>query len=277
MKHAVLMMVHKNPEHVQAFIDWLLKHKVSVVVHVDRNQSTLHATLTEQFAHQSMVCIISNPVSVNWSGVSQVKAEIALIEQAVQTFPDADYYHLISGECQPLFCPDEWDRFLDGKSYLESEELPEYEWRVRRFMPFGESPKNRTLPYRLASRMLREVQRIMPMRNNFGDEARLKGGNWFSLCRADVMTVRLHLNSAFVKRFRMTRCADEHFLQILFAQLGIHFHNYNLRYCVWHEGKASPEYLTIEQLSQARESGRYLFARKVDDTVFKEYSRKRLQ
>lgn len=277
MKHTVLMMVHKDAERVQAFIYWLLQYRISVVVHVDRNQSSLHSALTQYFAQQPMVCIIDNPVSVNWSGVSQVKAEVALIEKAGQIFPETDYYHLVSGECQPLVEPGKWDFFLDGKSYLECEELPEYEWRIRRFMPFGESTRNRTLPYRLASRALREIQRVMPMRSNFGEEAKLKGGNWFSLCRADVMAIRPHLDDAFVKRFKMTRCADEHFLQILFAQLGIRFNHHNLRYCVWHEGKASPEYLTIEQLTKAQESEQYLFARKVDSKVSKEYSRERLQ
>ena len=277
MKHTVLMMVHKDLERARSFIHWLVQHGVSVVVHVDQNQSALHASLTEYFDQQPLVCVIDNPVRVNWSGVSQVKAEIALIKKAGQKFPDADYYHLISGECQPLFCPDDWERFLDGRSYLESESLPEYEWRIRRFMPFGESPKNRTLPYRLVSRVLREAQRVMPMRNNFGDEAKLKGGNWFSLCRTDVMAIQAYLDNAFVKRFRMTRCADEHFLQILFAQLDIHFNHHNLRYSVWLEGRASPEYLTMPELSKAQESGQYLFARKADSTVSREYSRKKLQ
>lgn len=277
MKHTVLMMVHKDAERVQAFIIWLLQYSVSVVVHVDRNQSSLHSALTQYFAQQPMVCVIDHPVSVNWSGVSIVQAEMLLIHQATKFFPESDYYHFLSGECQPLFTPDKWHHFLDGGSYLECEDLPEYEWRIRRFMPFGESPKNRTLPYRLISRVLREIQRPLPKRTNFGDEARLKGGQWFSLCRADFMTVSKKLNNDFLKRFSMTRCADEHFMQILFSQIEINFHPHNLWYSVWHDGKASPEYLTIDQLMKAQESNQYLFARKVDDKVFKGFSRKRLQ
>lgn len=277
MRHVILMMVHKDTDRTQTFIDWFVKHNVPVVLHVDRNQRALFDALTKYFAQQSLVFVIQDPVNVNWSGLSQVKAEIALIKQAMTTFPDADYYHLISGECLPLFYPDEWDGFLDGKSYLECQNLPEYEWRIRRFMPFGESPKNRTLLYRLISRVLRDMQRVIPMRSNFGDEAKLKGGNWFSLCRSDVKKILPRLNSNLLERLKLTRCADEHFLQILFAQAAIDFHHHNLRYSVWHDGKASPEYLSEEQLLKAQEDGHYLFARKVNNKVFKEFSRKRLQ
>lgn len=277
MKNTVLMLVHKDLDRVKKSADWFLKHDVSLVIHVDNKRSEIKKSLSDYFKNSSSVHVIEDPVSVNWSGLSIVEAEVKMVKKAAEHFPDSDYYHLISGECQPLFKPDEWSRFLNGKSYLECENLPEYEWRIRRFMPFGESPKNRTLLYRLVSKALKEIQSFFPLRKNFGSEAQLKGSQWFSLCHHDFMMIHKHLDKDFLKRFTMTRCADEHFVQILFAQLKIDYNPYNLMYTIWASGKASPEYLTLDQLSEARQSGRYLFARKVDDIIFNEFSRERLQ
>ncbi|MCM2972791.1 beta-1,6-N-acetylglucosaminyltransferase [Larsenimonas suaedae] len=262
--HVVMMLAHKDKEQLALLIDYYCQHEVGVVVHIDAKQEQLHQALSQHYAGNERVVVLERPVRVNWSGVSLVEAERRLMRSALTCFPEAEYFHLVSGDCLPVLPPAQWASILQGRTSLESRRLPEFEWRMRCYMPFGESPKNRTFAYRLTSLALRKLQlMLLPKRSNFGAEAELKGSQWFSMTCSDMKAVDAACDDAFMKRLKHTRCSDEHFMQILFAELGLDFDNDDRRYIQWESGKASPEYLNDRQISEAAKSRTYLFARKV--------------
>ena len=150
---------------------------------------------------------------------------------------------------------------LKDRDLIECSLRPGYEWRINRYNILGENPRNRQHYHIKAFKWVRDLQRSFPPRSNFLADRIFFGSQWWSLRKTTLDQMMARDMNAFSKRFSWTRCADEHFFQILFAETGLETAG-SLRY-VDFQNTASPKYLSPGELIAATEQGA-LFARKVD-------------
>jgi len=268
-------MVFQKPEQATWLINLLVVLGAHVVVHIDKKCLPLFAKMIAQQSGREEVVFVSQPVVVNWAGFSQVKATLKGIEAALSAWPSVRFIHLMSGECMPLMSFDEMEKIIQAdKSALDFIEIarkPQYDWRINRYLIFGESPKNRGRWHNLMFKRVRDVQSRFRPRSNIPRDEIYMGSQWWSL-RVEVVRQILSLPNfdEFCRKFRWTRCADEHFFQILYARLGIDFPITNRRYIDFPLGAGSPRSLNLEEIVLARTTGHF-FARKVPLEVAQDY------
>jgi hypothetical protein len=267
-------MVFKQPEHVNWLLQLLTAQGASVVLHVDRKALPAFAAWLPRWRERPRVHLVPDPVVVNWAGFSQVQATLRCLRLALERVPNFTHLHLMSGECLPLRpladIGAEMDRLTRaGESDLiESRRRPGVDWRINRFNVLGEHPRNREPLHNAVFLRLRNLQSRLglPPRRNFRADEILYGSQWWSLHRDTVeRMLRWPSLPDFQRRFRFTRCADEHFFQMLHQRLGLRASD-PLRYCEFPPGVASPRLLPLPELQRLRAEG-CLFARKVQPAV----------
>lgn len=272
MKHAVILMVHKSPDHVEWLAHQLAALGAFVVLHVDRRERAAFDGLRlPREAGVPVAHLLEQPVVVNWSGFSQVRATALGINWIREHLPSVRYLHLMSGECLPLrrFAEIE-PLMLDAGGapvdLLDSSRKPWLDWRINRFCLFGEHSKNRTDLYNAIFRRVVALQSRLPARRNVPPADLRQGSQWWSLHRSSVEAMYASVDlRRFNAGFRWTRCADEHYFQILHHRAGLRTRG-NLRDIEFQPGMASPNYLGLERLEAARRGGQ-AFARKVQPAV----------
>jgi hypothetical protein len=144
---------------------------------------------------------------------------------------------------------------------------PGYEWRTSRYNLFGESPHNLRHWHNQFIKWARDAQlRWLPPRPNFAFDEVWFGSSWWLLRGESVRAICAGLDQERLARdFRWSRCADEHFFQILDRRAGLEATSSH-RFDDFPPGAASPRYLALEELLVARAQGLH-FARKVTPEV----------
>ena len=82
---------------------------------MDKKQQTLFEQLKEYYSTYENVYVIENRITVNWSGLSQVKATLNLLDAVKSTGKTYDYVHFISGQDLLLMSQHELDSFIQQK------------------------------------------------------------------------------------------------------------------------------------------------------------------
>jgi hypothetical protein len=271
-------MVFKQPEQVDWQLRWLLAQGAAVVLHIDRKALPAFGPLLARWRVEPLLHPVPDPVVVNWAGFSQVEATLRCLRTALDREPGFRHLHLMSGECVPLRPMAEIAQAVDRLSaagvsdLIESRAWPAMNLRINRFNILGESPRNREPAFNAAFVRLRKLQfRLgLPERKNFRPEEILFGGQWWTAHRATVeRMLQGPAMDDFVRRFRWTRCADEHFFQMLRHRLGLRAVGSH-RFCEVPPGLASLRYMALPDLHRLRDEG-YLFARKVAPQVARSY------
>lgn len=160
LRHAFIMSVHTNMEQLQVLVTAL--HFGDVYIHVDKKQEALYQNLKETYKNNPNVFLVSDRVSVNWSGFSQVQATLKLLELVESTKRKYDYIHFISGQDLPLMSHAQMDAYIESKGidkqFVEVNDIDSYKWRLTQYSFFRENPNNRKKLYRLTDIVLRLIQ-----------------------------------------------------------------------------------------------------------------------
>ena len=183
LRHAFIMSVHTNMEQLQVLVTAL--HFGDVYIHVDKKQEALYQNLKETYKNNPNVFLVSDRVSVNWSGFSQVQATLKLLELVESTKRKYDYIHFISGQDLPLMSHAQMDAYIESKGidkqFVEVNDIDSYKWRLTQYSFFRENPNNRKKLYRLTDIVLRLIQMPFIRRKNFKGFELYKGSSWFSI------------------------------------------------------------------------------------------------
>jgi len=274
----VLLMVYKQSDHVDWLVRWLVAQGAFVVLHVDRKAQGAFAPHLPSWQAMSSVHVLQNNVTVNWAGFSQVEATLRGVTWALDHLPDFARLHLMSGECLALAPMAEIATRMNRLAHageadlIECRSRPGAAWRINRYNILGENPHNREHLHNLAFRWFRDLQvRLgLPVRGNFRPEDIVFGGQWWSMHRSSLVGMLDQPDLAFYcRKFRWTRCSDEHFFQIRHRAVGLRAAG-SQRFLEVRDGAASPRYLPLKELQQRYDEG-YLFARKVTPEVSQAY------
>ena len=269
MKHAYLIVAHDNFEQLNTLLNLLDDERNDIYLHIDKKSAGFSPEMLSGALSRASLHLVRRG-SITWGGYSQIRTTLLLLKQACKTAHS--YYHLLSGVDLPLKTQSEIHSFFEhnpDREYIavdnklhRDEALAE---RVRYFYPFQDiigrhhSPLYdflRTLQGKLvALQMKLKISRI-PAAAPYV----YKGSNWFSISHEAALYL-LSRQKEIRRRFRMSSCGDEFYLQTVFmlSPFAKKLADNNLRFIDWDRGM--PYTFTGEDYELLMNSG-MLFARK---------------
>ncbi|WP_447502682.1 beta-1,6-N-acetylglucosaminyltransferase [Aeromonas caviae] len=270
MNIVYFIQCHKNLEQVIFLVDSLkLSESDKVVIHVDGKNRKLNFLLRSHYYNSIQVFIINNPISVSWSGFSQVQATLKMIDFVYVNNICFDYCCLLSGE-DIVLNVESFKSYLtkySGLSFIEfRDDREKYFWRINKFNFWRESRFSQKFFVRALSSFFIKVQSLLGVkRSNFDEDEIHIGSQWFTISRQHMDLFYRVMDKEYLRRYKYTSCADEHFFQMLFKSCvdPLEYRGINLRFIDFPYGSSSPRYLSIADLNSIKDIADIFIARKV--------------
>lgn len=280
-KHAYLILAHKNFGQLRKLIG-LLDHPLNdIYVHVDAKAKDFNPDDWSDAVRSSGLIFLSERISVNWGGVSIMRAELALLRAAASK-EKYNYYHLLSGMDLPIKSQETIHRFFDehkGKEFINLWEFKKSNLsRFRYFTIFPEGEANfRT---RIVNHIFKGLQMAVGFRINKNIDFYF-GSQWFSITD-DLARFVIGKENWLEKVFRHTSTCDEIFLPTLVCNSQFKDRLYipspvesnkgptlgNMRFIDWTRGESVRHPWTFRAEDDALlQSVPHFWARKFDETV----------
>ena len=274
MKHAIMIMAHKNVEHLCRIIGYF-NRQCEVFIHVDKKtRFSLHEK--EMLKRMGQIRFFSQKYEVNWGGTSVLECEMFLMRKALEQ-SDADYFHLLSGQDYPVRPLSEFLDFFeqnDGKEFIQYSQLPHPHWedgtyrRLQYYYPYDlasdkEKPRE-WVREQVKQQVIRGLKRPIP------DEFdHLYGGSqWFSITRKAVKMLLEYTRDhpSLYQRMWMTFAPEECYVATVLVNLlnKDSIQSTNFRFIHWHfENGNRPANLGKEHFHYLLEKECF-FARKME-------------
>lgn len=213
-KHAYLILAHKNFNQLHKLIELLDDERNDIYVHVDAKAKNFDISAFDDAVTKSKLVFLPNRISVNWGGVSIMRAELALLKEATST-DHYDYYHLLSGMDLPIKPQSEVHEFFDahkGKEFInlwamKTQTLSRF--RYFTVFPEGEHPFHT----RIINHIFKGLQMAVGFRINRDVDFKF-GAQWFSITD-DLARYVVEHEPWLEKVFHRTSTCDEIFLPTL--------------------------------------------------------------
>lgn len=264
MRQAWLIMAHNEFNVLQRLISALDAPESAFFIHFDKKLSVLPDLRVEQ----GSLLMLEKRVDVRWGTVSQLEAELLLLETARRAGPFG-HYHILSGVHLPLKPLDELIHFYE--EHLDEEIMRfwpidegDADFKLRRFhFPIKDFknpvPWRRNLCQRTWTAMIK-VQKIFGIRH-MKDQSFRKTDQWLSLTEAACRYL-VENKKEILKKYRWAFCPDEYFIASELSDNPGLFRLYdcpNLLYVKF--DRESPISFSLEDLPRLQQTG-YWWARK---------------
>ena len=284
MKHAYLILAHKNWNQLMTLLSFLDDSRNDIYIHIDRRVVDVPWEQIRNSVQKARIVFVKRLTSA-WGDYSLVKAELQLLEEATRS-PHA-YYHLLSGQDLPLKPQNEIHDFFASrpeaeyvvikKSPVEGVHSPDrrqrYYFFFLRWNTFLDKTGIAYLYLRRFQKLSILVQKWLRVNRVKGMEDQLYyGSQWFSI--TDAFARYLLTQRAYIKKhFRWTFIPDEHFLQTVLMRSPFRDRVSQIptRVINWQTGTLTlknghPSDFTAADYEFLRSSD-CLFARKFDETT----------
>lgn len=212
-KHAYLILAHAQPGQLRKLLGLLDHPRIDLFVHIDA-KAGFDASALDGCCKHSAVHFVEPRISVNWGGVSIMRATLALLKEATRE-GHYDFYHLVSGMDLPIKPQDEMLVFFDahpGQEFLKM--WPFEAQRESRFRYFTLFPEGRHFFLtNLINNMFKGILMALHIRINRDIEFRF-AAQWFSI--TDDFARHVIGQEAWLEKvFRHTSTCDEVFMPTL--------------------------------------------------------------
>lgn len=278
MRHAILIIAHRNFDHLLYLVDYF-DGDFDIYIHLDK-KSKITPDELYRLRRANGVCGVYRKYSVRWGGYRFLKTILFLVAQ-VAARGGVDYAHLISGSDMPVRKLNEFKAFFSGRpvhEYLENFPLPTSRWtggglnRIRYYhlhdyldmhRPGNAKRQQAFLRFQEKWHLRRKISEGLP--RFYG------GGNWWSLswdCLAYVAEYT-RKNRRLLRRLRFSFASDELYFQtvIMNSPFASRVIGHHLRYIDWRFRNGNmPANLDASDLERIMASP-CLFARKVEFPV----------
>lgn len=277
MKHAILLLWHKNIKQLLELID-CFDDDFYFYIHIDKkNRESI-----EDLKKKNNVYIYKK-YKVYWGGINILKSELFLLEKILKDskIKKYEYVHFFSGQDYPIKELQYIKKFFEtnkGKEFVHYMKVPSPVWenntyerylyyRLYDFFDYrtrsGRRKVNSIIQFQKKHRLTRAEPKYF---------AQLYGGsNWMSITLncAEYIISNKKKHKCFYNRLKYTFAPEETYFQtiILNSHFASHVENWNLRYIVWNGG-GSPRILTIKDWYYLQTT-KDLFARKFEATESK--------
>jgi len=224
---AYILLCHKDPSAVIDQARRLSRAGDGVAIHFDAGApKEAYQAIKGAVSALPNVVLVKKRMRCGWGAWSLVAATLAAVDVALETFPDATHFYLLSGDCMPIkpaeFVHDYLDRH--DADFIECEDFFESDW-IRTGL------KEERLAYRhyfnerarpgLFYRSLNLQKRLGLSRGTPDDLSVKIGSQWWCLRRQTIEKVREFIESRpdVLRFFRTTWIPDETFFQTLVRHL----------------------------------------------------------
>lgn len=281
MRQAILITAYDDVPQLKRLLDYF-DDDFELFVHFDKRSKACLDTLdTRPNVH------VYRYYKVSWGSVNHLYAIIKLMKVSFE-YSDLEYFHLITGSDYPLLALNVFKTFCEHhrhENYMEYFPLPRKSWdgdggleRVNYYwlQPWLRPTGGSSLGNKLTA-FLVKMQRVSGLKRGFPFfEGKLYGGGTYWSMSREAVGYSLGFmegNPKYLRRFRMTKIAEECCLPTLLANSDIGLTNNSLRYVDWRGCGGSPRELAIEDYQEIKKSDA-LFARKMRSGVSEELIRK---
>ncbi len=264
MKTAVLIQSHNNSKYICKLAKCF--PSIRFYVHIDKKNIFDFDFIKNN--KESNVILLNNRVNVFWGGVSQIKATLILLNEAIKN-NENHYFHLMSGECLPLkdfsSIEKEWDK-KPNINFIESHIDSKNSWRLKVKVPHSDTKYLRTFSGKVINKLLKFSTYLLQT-TSFNKNEFYFGSQWFSINRKLANNIIDANNEGYFEKFKYITCADEHAIQILCRRIETpkNIADDNKRFILF-KNKASPEYLSENTISSLRVKD-FWFARKIKENI----------
>ncbi|WP_152630439.1 beta-1,6-N-acetylglucosaminyltransferase [Acinetobacter ursingii] len=271
-KICILILTHKSLNSSMALFNNYAH--VNFYIHVDLKSNFIE--IYEDIKNLDNVFFIDNRVDVKWAAFSMVQATINLINFALNHDEENEYFHLISGDDVALMLPESlsWN---DDRIFMECYNSYSHRYRMRFDTFHADTQYQRSFFGKFLTQCCKFLDKIMPTNETF-----YFGSQWFSIRRFELEIILNSITESDLIFFKKKLCPDEHFFQYLIKKNDLISNissEGNKRFIVFDENfqrGSSPIFLNRTQLDHA-ERHRYWFARKVQQSVMKEYYQEKFE
>ena len=285
MKKIFCITCHKISVPLKLTTDYLSSFPENIIIiHVDKK------TNIDPFRRDLSPGIIylNDRVDITWGTVSQIKAFINLLKEAVNFNPD--YIFMLSGD--DLLCMTNKNinatlRNIDYKNLIHYQD-DRNPWidpviRVKYKYPDYFYARNASVFCRAKKKLMLKFN-LLNTNDAFFKYRHLihsfyKGTNWFGINNKTLEKIIRFLNDNhwYYDMYRHSLCGDEVFFHTLLKHLNVTdiYHNTTmindaLRYIDWTTGPEYPRMLNEKDIEQIKKSG-CIFARKFSDDINQEH------
>lgn len=281
---AYILLVHKNPEQVNMFLQQILKDEGSYAyIHLDKK---CVGTMKDKIIKDPRVYILEESVDGSWGDISLVDATIMLLKEVVSSGREYDFVCLRSG--QDLMVKDGYKEYLvenKDKNFMdlfEVEKSSSYASLVNMKWPkCTRKLYDNMHPFRILRLVLKKSYGIginlIPNIDKLPDNFSLYcGSQWFSISMkfAYYIVDFLNENPWYYKSFIESLAPDTWFFQTLiknspFSHTVINSNGIYLKWGSTFRDSNHPVTLTLSDTNDIERTENY-FARKFDENVDKE-------
>ncbi|MEM7076727.1 MAG: DUF5928 domain-containing protein [Pseudomonadota bacterium] len=226
-KIAFILLCHKDPEAVIGQASMLTAAGDCMAIHFDARAKPAHyRRIRDALADNPNVTFARKRVKCGWGEWSLVEASLLALRAAVEAFPRATHFYMLSGDCAAIKSAHYAHDFLDAQDvdYIESFDYFDSDWiktglKEERlvYRHFFNERKNKRLFYSAFN-----LQRRLGLTRPIPADLQIQiGSQWWCLRRR---TIEWILNFADTRRdvmrfFRSTWIPDETFFQTLVRHL----------------------------------------------------------
>ena len=276
MRHAYLLLAHKNSEQL-ALLLRMLDHKDNdIYLHLDKKFLDVDLDYLKKQCKYSKVYFTPR-VDVRWGEYSLVVAQNLLLKSSINK--NYDFYHLISGQDLPLKSQDEIHAFFEKNRkhnfvYIVSEdEAKKYTDSRVKLYTFFVNYKNSIEKF--FSKLLTKGQKLIGINRLNPNYNYNYGSEWFSI-NNELAHYIISQEKDIEKYFSHAICADELYIQTLVCSSKFKESLYLdetagyrqiLRYIDFSRGNGKNPYTFRESDYNDLMNSDYLFARKFDMDV----------
>ncbi|WP_296423231.1 DUF5928 domain-containing protein [Yoonia sp.] len=130
-KIAFILLCHKNPQTIVQQAVQLTAAGDYIAIHFDA--SAAHADfqiIQTALADNPNVVFAKRRIKCGWGAWSLVQATLCAIEAAVDAFPRASHFYMVSGDCMAIKSASHTHQFLDARDcdYIESYDFFDSDW-----------------------------------------------------------------------------------------------------------------------------------------------------
>ncbi|MDF1718758.1 MAG: DUF5928 domain-containing protein [Antarcticimicrobium sp.] len=226
-KIAYILLCHKDPEAIVAQAERLTAAGDYISIHFDARAPLAHfRQIRDALADNPNVTFARPRIRCGWGEWSLVQATLNAVEAAVEAYPRATHFYMLSGDCMPVKSAEYAHRFLDtqDRDFIESVDFFDSNW-IKTGMKedrliyrhFLNERKHKALFYASVN-----LQRRLGLKRAIPSDIRMQiGSQWWCLRRR---TIEWILDFCRTRRdvmrfFRTTWIPDETFFQTLVRHL----------------------------------------------------------
>lgn len=226
-KIAFILLCHKDPEAIVQQAERLTAAGDYIAIHFDASAKQDHyRTIRNALADNPNVAFAVKRIKCGWGEWSLVQATLYAVQAAVDTFPRATHFYMLSGDCQPIKTADYIHDYLDNNDcdFIESFDYFDSDWiktgmKEERLI-YRHFFNERTQKWRFYTSF--NLQKRFGLTREIPHDVQIQiGSQWWCLRRQTIEAVLefTHERKDVMRFFRTTWIPDETFFQTIVRHL----------------------------------------------------------